>query len=40
MWPDKATMSSSQVHAQLKEKVRQKWERHRILWNHRFLISP
>ncbi|XP_056017223.1 EF-hand calcium-binding domain-containing protein 6-like isoform X8 [Ostrea edulis] len=25
MWPDKATMSSSQVHAQLKEKVRQKF---------------
>ncbi|XP_061196185.1 EF-hand calcium-binding domain-containing protein 6-like isoform X1 [Saccostrea echinata] len=25
MWPDKATMNSSQVHAQLKEKVRQKF---------------
>ena len=25
MWPDKATMSSSQVHAQLKEKVKQKY---------------
>lgn len=24
MWPDKAIMTSSQVHAQLKEKVRQK----------------